>query len=99
MWTVSVNIEENQVFTASQILADLRAVAETLFHPLRQVGFWDDQADGMHLCPYESRKAQCPHKLPHDNPAYVSYSKTAEREMDAVLEVHFPHAQVYVYLK
>ena len=99
MWTVSVNIEENQVFTASEILADLRTVAETLFHPLRLVGFWDSQADGMHLCPYESRKEQCPHKLPHDDAAYVSYSKTAEREMDAILEVYFPHAQVHVYLK
>ena len=99
MWTVTVNVEENEVFSASQILADLRVVTETLFYPLRQVGFWDNQADGMHLCPQESRKTECPHKLPHDDPSYVEYSKTAEREMDALLEVVFPHAQVHIYLK
>ena len=99
MWTVSISIEENEIFTASQILADLRTVAETLFHPLRLVGFWDNQADGMHLCPYESQKKQCPHKLPFSNTAYIAYSKTAERELDAILEVYFPHARLYVYLK
>ena len=99
MRIVSVRVEANEVFDASPILADLRVVAETLFYPLRQVGFWDNQASGAHLCPQESRKAECPHKLKQDNPSYVDYSKTAEREMDALLEVVFPHAQVHIYLK
>ncbi|MCZ6534438.1 MAG: hypothetical protein O6914_00435 [Chloroflexi bacterium] len=99
MWTVKVTVEENEVFRPSEILADLRMVAETLFHPMRLVGFWDAQADGMHLCPQESRKEQCPHKLSMDDPNYVEYSATAARDMDAVLEVTFPHAQVSLYLK
>ena len=41
MWTVKVTVEENEVFRPSEILADLRTVAETLFHPMRLVGFWD----------------------------------------------------------
>jgi len=99
VWTIRVNVEENEVFNASQILADLRMVAETLFHPMRLVGFWDGLANGMHLCPHEGRKMRCPHKLPHDDPSFVEYSRTAEREMDASLEVVFPHAQVHIYLK
>ena len=99
MWTVKVEIEGNEVFRASEVVADLRNVAETLFHPLRLVGFWDDQADGMHLCPYESSSRECPHHLPVGDPGRIEYFKTAERDLDAVLEVVFPHAGVHIYLK
>lgn len=99
MRTVTITVEANEIFDASPILADLRVVAETLFYPLCQVGFWDSWAAGAHLCPQESRKADCPHNLKQDNPSYVDYSQTAELEMGAILEVVFPHAQVHIYLK
>ena len=99
MWSVKITVEENEVFRPSEIIADLRTVAETLFHPMRLVGFWDDHADGMHLCPQESAGKTCPHKLPKDNPDYVDYATTISRGMGAVLHVAFPHAKVNLYLK
>ena len=74
-------------------------MAEVKFHPLRMVAFWDSQADEAHPCPYESRGQCCPHRLHLDDPAWVPYSETVERDMSAVLEVVFPHAGVHVYLK
>ena len=99
MWKISVNIGEHAVFSATHILADLRTVSEVLFHPLKQVGFWDNGPNGAHLCPHQNRGLQCPHKLAYEDPDYSEYSVTLERELNAVLEVHFPHAQVYIYLK
>ena len=46
---VTVNIETQGGIRASEIIADLRAAAETLYYPMTLVGFWDYRAD-MHLC-------------------------------------------------
>ena len=99
MWKVTVVIQQDNGFRASEIIADLRNAAETLFHPLKLVGFWDSQADGMHICPQEARKKECPHRLPSGDPRRVDYAQTVEEEMDGRLEVSFPHAGVQIYLK
>ncbi len=82
---------------ASEIVADLRNVAETLYFPMKLAGFWDYQAD-MHLCPQEERRQECPHKLPESDPRYAEYTETLQRERRASLEVFFQHANVSIYL-
>ena len=82
---------------ASEIIADLRTVAETLYFPMKMVGFRDHQQD-MHLCPHEERQQPCPHELSKSDPNYVDYEVTLERERQANLRLDFPHAQVTLYL-
>ena len=92
-----INIETTSEFRASEIIADLRNVAETLYFPMKLVGFWDYQAD-MHLCPQEERRQECLHKLPNTDPRRVEYAGALQRERHANLEVFFPHAQIAIYL-
>ena len=99
MHHVQINIEVEDGFRATEVIADLRNVAETLFNPLKLVGFWDEQADGMHLCPQEQLGRECLHKLPSNDPRHVDYATTAEDYMRAVLEVSFSHASLLVYMK
>ena len=94
---VVISIETDGGARASEIVADLRNVAEVLFFPMKLVGFWDHQA-GMHLCPQEERRQACPHTLAETDPARVDYAQTLQRERRAGLEVSFPHAGVDVYL-
>lgn len=93
--TLAVEIEGDA--RASEILADLRTVAETLFFPMKLVGFWDFQAD-IHLCPQEERRETCPHKLPADHPERVDYVSTLQRERRASIELNFPHAGITIFL-
>ena len=60
---VTINIDCDGSARASEIIADLRNVAETLFFPMKLAGFWDAQAD-IHLCPDEERGEACFHRLP-----------------------------------
>ena len=94
---VVVDIKSDSEARASEIIADLRTAAETLYYPMKLVGFWDHHAD-MHLCPQEERKQVCPHKLPESDPDHVEYEHTLQRERRANLEVTFPHAEVAIYL-
>ena len=96
---VVVNIQSDGAFRATEVVADLRNVAETLFNPFRLVGFWDEQAGGMHLCPQERLGRECLHNLPPDDPRRVDYAAAAATEMRATLEVSFPHAGVYLYMR
>ena len=96
---VQINIEAEGGFRATEVIADLRNVAETLFNPLKLVGFWDEQADGMHLCPQEQLGRECLHKLPPENPRHVDYIITADHDMRAVLEVSFSHASLLIYMR
>lgn len=82
---------------ASEILADLRSAAETLFFPMKMVGFWDYQAD-LHLCPQEERREPCPHKLAAADPKRVEYARTLQRERRASVAVSFPHADVTLFM-
>ena len=94
-----INIQAEHGFRATEVIADLRNVAEVLFNPLKLVGFWDNQANGMHLCPQEQIGKECPHKLPLVDSNHVEYSVTADIDMRAILEVSFPHADLKIYLK
>ena len=97
MERVVVEIATDGDYRASETVADLRNAAETLYFPMRLVGFWDTRAD-MHLCPQEERKQPCPHRLPAADPAHVDYGLQLQRDRGGSLEVFFPHAQVAVYL-
>ena len=94
---VTLNVETDGDARASEIIADLRTVAETLYFPMKLVGFWDYQAD-MQLCPHEERGEACPHKLPKDDPRYVDYAVTMQRERRANIQISFPHAGVTIFL-
>ena len=98
MKTIHIEFTGDTEFRASEIMADLRTAAETLFFPLKMCGFWERAAD-LHLCPHEERREPCPHKLDADDPAHEQYSRTLERERQAVLEIVFPHADSSVFLR
>lgn len=93
----TVAIETDSEARASEIIADLRSVAETLFYPMKLVGFWDHRAN-MHLCPQEERRETCPHNLPADHPNRVEYVSTLQRERRASIELNFPHAGITIFL-
>ena len=94
---VIVKIESDGTARATEIIADLRTVAETLFYPMKLVGFWDYEKD-MHLCPQEERRQPCPHKMAVDHPDFTDYLTTLQRERGANIEVVFPHARVNIYI-
>ena len=94
---VTVTIATEGGSRPSEIIADLRAVAETLYFPMRLVGFWDSRAD-MHLCPQEERREACPHNLPVGHAERVGYETTISRERRGSLQVVFPHAGISIYL-
>ena len=95
--TLVLRIETTGEFQASEIMADLRNVAETLFYPFRTVGYWDGPTTD-HLCPQAARGEGCPHALPLTDPAYLPYARTVEDDLNGVLEVQFPHADVSIFL-
>lgn len=99
MERIVVSIETGGPFRATEAMADLRNVAETLFFPMRFVAFWDAQADGAHLCRQEQQGQECPHRLPTDDPRHEDYSTAAQRDMRATLEVSFQPAGVIIYLR
>lgn len=91
---VTVEISTGSDFRATEIVADLRNTAETLFFPMRCVGFWDSPTGG-HVCPDLLKAKDCPH-LGAD--ALDTYQRTVEDQLRGALEVAFPHAGVYIYL-
>lgn len=97
MDTATVWIETESKYRPSEIMGDLRIVAETLYFPMRLVGFWDEAAD-THMCPETELARPCPHTVPEDDPAYVPYTRSMERLKQAVVEVVFPHANVRMFL-
>ena len=97
MENITIDIRSDGNTRASETIADLRNASEVLFFPMKLVGFWDHQA-GMHLCPQEERRQQCPHTLPESDPARVDYATALQRERNANLELTFPHAGVVIYL-
>ena len=92
-----VRIETEGYARPTEIPADLRTVAEALYHPMRVVGMWDVRTGG-HLCPQRERGEPCPHDLPAEDPRREEYRVTLQRERRADLEVHFPHAGLVFYL-
>ena len=95
---VTIAIETDDSTRASEIVADLRNVAEALYFPMKMVGFWDYRAD-MHLCPQEERREICPHRPNPEGIKQVEYSYSMGRERQANLEVYFPHSNVALFLR
>jgi hypothetical protein len=96
--SVNITIEPNAPYRATEIVADLRNVAESLYFPMKLVGFRDTRGD-IHLCPAEERRESCPHRTPDGSLDAASYGRSLERERQAILEVAFEHAGVSVYLR
>ncbi len=94
--TIRVDVEG--AARASEIIADLRTAAETLYFPMRVVGFWDHGSE-LHLCPHEERRQECPHMIPEGEPGRVDYVVSLQRERQANLEIYFEHADVSMYLR
>ena len=69
----TVRIETDSPFRPSEIMGDLRIVAETLYHPMRLVGFWDAAAN-THMCPETELGQSCPHGAP----ARTSWSRAVQ---------------------
>ena len=98
MEIVTVNIDPNAPFRASETMADLRNVAESLYFPMKTAGFWDTRLD-LHLCPEEERRQECPHRLANGDLDTAAYSLSLERNRHATLQLEFPHAQITLYLR
>ena len=97
MERIVIDITTDGDYRATETVADLRNAAETLYFPMRLVGFWDKRAD-MHLCPQEERRQPCPHGLPEDDPAARRLRAAATADRGGSLEVFYPHAGVAIYL-
>ena len=94
---VTLDITGEGTLRATEIISDLRIVAETFYGPMKMVGFWDYKKD-MHLCPHMERRQDCPHTLEKSDPNFLSYTRTLERERHCNLAVSFPHADITLYL-
>ena len=94
---VTINIVTDSGMRASEIMADLRNVSETLYYPMKLVGFRDHRLD-LHLCPQEERREVCPHRLLDSDPRYVDYETHLQRSRYANLRLDFPHADISIYL-
>ena len=92
---IEIQLVTPQEYRGSEIIGDLRGVAETLFYPFKFVGYWDGQT-GSHLCPKTEAGKSCPHGTGAE--AQNSYALTVEDELAGELEVVFPHADLTVYL-
>ena len=79
MEEVTLDIKGQGVLRPTEIISDLRIVAETFYGPMKMVGFWDYQKD-MHLWPRMERRQACPHSLKENDPNFASYIRTLERE-------------------
>ena len=98
MYKVTISIDGNSKGARpTEIISDLRNVAETLYFPMKLSGFWDFR-DDIHLCPQEERRQACPHKLPEDNEERIEYAETLQRERKSSIELFFAHAQVSIFL-
>ncbi|MDP6454015.1 MAG: hypothetical protein QF898_11950 [SAR202 cluster bacterium] len=98
MEIVTINIEPNSPYRASETMADLRNAAESMYFPMKTAGFWDSRLD-FHLCPEEERRQECPHRLANGEFDIAAYSRSLERTRHATLQLEFPHAQITIYLR
>ena len=96
MENITIKIEGHS-YRATEVISDLRIAVETLYGPMKMVGFWD-RSQGIHLCPYLERQQDCQHTEPTEETVFPDYEKTLQRERQASLAVIFPHANVTLYL-
>ena len=57
---IAVNLDGPAEYRGTEIIGDLRVIAETLYYPFKFVGFWDGQT-GNHLCPQTQAGEACWH--------------------------------------
>lgn len=84
-------------YRPTEIISDLRIVAETMFMPMKMVGFWDFEQD-MHLCPQLERRQPCPHSSEISDPDHITYAQTLQKERQSVLSISFPHAKITLFM-
>ncbi|MDE2900732.1 MAG: hypothetical protein OXN15_06895 [Chloroflexota bacterium] len=92
---ITVRLDGPAEYRGTEIIGDLRVIAETLYYPFKFVGFWDGQT-GNHLCPQTQAGQSCPH--PPGDAGRAAYASTVEERMTGELEVHFPHADLSIFL-
>ena len=97
MEEITINISGKENYRPTEVLSDLRIVAETMYGPMKMVGFWDFEKD-IHLCPHIEKRKECPHKLNQSDPNYVDYETTLMRERQATLAISFPYAKTTLFL-
>ena len=97
MEEVNLDIKGQGVLRPTEIISDLRIVAETFYGPMEIVGFWDYQKN-LHLCPQMERRQAWPHSHQENDQNFVCYISTLERERHCNFAVSFPHAEITIYL-
>ena len=92
---IAVNLDGPAEYRGTEIIGDLRVIAETLYYPFKFVGFWDGQT-GNHLCPQTQAGEACWH--PPGDDGLAAYAVAVEDQMKGELEVFFPHADLSIFL-
>ena len=92
---IAVNLDGPAEYRGTEIIGDLRVIAETLYYPFKFVGFWDGQT-GNHLCPQTQAGQACSHSP--DEAGRAAYAATVENDMKGEIEVFFPHADLSIFL-
>lgn len=92
---IAVRLDGPSEYQGTEIIGDLRVVAETLYYPFKFVAFWDGQT-GNHLCPQAQAGAPCTH-APNDV-GRATYAALVEDQMKGEIEVIFPHADLSIFL-
>ena len=92
---IAVNLDGPPQYRGTEIIGDLRVIAETLYYPFKFVAFWDGQT-GNHLCPQSQASKPCGHSP--DDAGRAAYAVTVEDEMAGEMEVFFPHADLSIFL-
>ena len=93
---VTIDIDGG-TFRPTEILSDLRIAAETLYSPMKMVGFWD-KVQGMHLCPQMEKHKPCLHDPDNPGEKFLPYVETLARERQATLALLFKHSGITLYL-
>ncbi len=94
---MEITIATSSDYRATEIVADLRNAVESLYFPMKAVAYWDVRSKD-HRCPQSLLGKGCPHVLAADDPKYVAYERTVERDLDGVADIYFPHGQVHIYI-
>ena len=92
---ITVNLDGPTEFRGTEIIGDLRVIAETLYYPFKFVAFWDGQT-GNHLCLQTQAGQTCTHGP--DDVGRAAYAVSVEEDMKGELEVFFPHAGLSIFL-
>ena len=95
---VEVHILTKSLFRPTEIVADLRNVAETLYHPLKLAGFWDERTSA-HLCIDENKGGICRHRTGEGAFSIELYLQDDRPLARHTMIVKFPHAGIWIFLR